>query len=590
MKERFSIERRLAVVAFVDVAGFSKLMELDDLQTMRKWKTLQLDLLEPKIADFRGRLIRVIGDSLFIEFRSAVDAVQWAYEVQREIAQLRESDRGETLQVRIGINAEDVIVDGDDLHGDGVNIAARIQQLAQPGETLLTSAVYEYVWNKVGIGLTDIGEHELKNIRRPARLYRLEPSGAGEGAATRALQYLALNRRPWIAVLPFRNLNSDPKEDYFGEGITEDIITALSRSRTLSVIARNSTLRYRDRRLDLREIASELGVRYVVEGSVRRQATQLRISSELIDAPRGRTLWGQRYDGANDDLFEFQDRIASSIVATIEPRVYEAEAERARSKPTESLDAYDCLLRALPLVHTFDSTQFDEALGYIDRAIALDPSYARAHAYKAWHYVLLMGEARSKDIPGDAAHAKAHAQRAMDADPRDAFVLAVAAHVFAFLHKQLDFAVELYDRALELDENSAFAWGMSGITYGYLGKAEEGLERFHRAWRLSPFDPFNYFFLVGAGMAEFIAGRYDQAVVWLRKTIRVNPRFLPGHRHLIAALANADRMEEAQAAAAELLALVPTFSVSTLASWYPLRAAENLERYLAGLRKAGLPD
>ncbi len=494
------------------------------------------------------------------------------------------------MQLRIGINVEDVIVDGNELHGDGVNIAARIQQLGKPGDTLLTGAVYGFVWNKVSIEFVDLGEHELKNIRRPVRVYRLGRVEAGGRTGTAPAPYLGWSNRPWIAVLPFRNLSGEPKDDYFGEGMTEDIITALSRGRSLYVIARDSTLRYRDERSNPREIAAQLGVRYIVEGSVRRVDSRLRISAELIDAPRMRTIWAERYDGATDDLFEFQDRIASNVVATIEPQVYEAESERVRTKPTESLDAYDCLMRALPAIHAFHAETRLEAAAYIDRAIELDANYARAYAYKAWLYVLSVGEGDSKNVLGDATEARANVKRAMDADLKDAFVLAVAAHVHAFLHKELELAVQLYDRALELNENSAFAWGMSGITYGYLGEGEEALQRFRRAWRLSPFDPFSYFFLVGAGMAEFVLHRYNEAVVWLRKTLRVNPRFLPGHRHLVAALANAGRLGEAREAGKELLTLEPGFSVSTLASWYPLRPQENLDRYVSGLRAAGLPD
>jgi len=585
------VERRLAAVAFADVAGFSALVARDDVGTTIRWKSLRHNFLEPKVAEYGGRLVREKGDELFVEFSSAVAAVRWAHDVQRGIAESQNGDDHlPPLLLRIGINVEDVIVDGNELHGDGVNIAARIQQLGKPGDTLVTAAVYEYVWNKISIELTDLGEHELKNIRRPVRVYRLGQAEAGGHTGTAPAPYLGWSNRPWIAVLPFRNLSGDPKEDYFGEGITEDIVTALSRGRSLYVIARDSTLRYRDQRSDPREIANQLGVRYIVEGSVRRVDSRLRISAELIDAPRLRTIWAERYDGATDDLFEFQDRIAANVVATIEPQVYEAESERVRTKPTASLDAYDCLLRALPLLHAFHAESRQEAAAYIDRAIELDPNYARAHAYKAWLHVLNVGEAGSKNILEDAAQARAHVQRAMDADLKDAFVLAVAAHVHAFLHKELELAVQLYDRALELNENSAFAWGMSGITYGYLGEGEKALERFRRAWRLSPFDPFSYFYLVGAGMAEFVSGRFDGAVVWLRKTLRVNPRFLPGHRHLVTALANAGRLSEARDAAKELLALEPGFSVLTLASWYPLRRAENLERYVAGLREAGLPD
>jgi adenylate cyclase len=584
------VERRLAAVAFVDVADFSRLMELDDVQTMLKWKILRRELLEPKLAEHRGRLLRAIGDSLFVEFRSAVDAVRWADAVQRGIGHIGGIGGGESLRVRIGINVEDVIVDGDDVLGDGVNIAARIQRLAEPGETFLTAAVHDYVWNKAGLALVDLGERELKNISRPVQLYKLEHSSEPETARPRSRLRPVWSSLPSIAVLPFRNLGGNMKEDYFGEGMTEDIIAALARSRSLFVIARNSTLRYRDGPADAKQIASELGVRYLLEGSVRRQSQRLRISADLIDARLNRTIWADRYDGTDDDLFEFQDRIASSIVATIEQWLYQSEAERVRSKPTGSLDAYDCVLRAMPLLHAMENVAFQRAAEFLDRAIELDPAYSQAHAYKAWLHLLLIGEARSKDVAADAGCARDHTRRAMEIDPNDPFVLAVAGHVQGFLHKQPEFAAKLFDRAIELNENSAFAWGLSVLTYCYLSKPDEALERFSRAWRLSPFDPLNYFYLFGAGMAEFLAGRYEQALPWLHKALRVNGRFLACHRQLTTCLAHLGRLAEARAAAAEVLALEPSFRVSTFASWYPLRPPENLERYVAGLRMAGLPE
>lgn len=590
-----SVNRRLAAVAFADLAGYSHLVAADDAGTTFRWKTLRNEVLGPLITAHHGRLIRVVGDSLFVEFHSAVDAVRWALDSQRSLEEQRlaavpgEAGGAAALKLRIGINVEDVIVDDDDLHGDGVNIAARIQQLAEPGEIVVTQAVRDYIWNKLSVTANDLGLHHLKNINHPVRLFRIEEASEARTARSQ-LTSIAWSNRPTLAVLPFRNSGGNPSEDYFGEGITEDIIAGLSRNRMLFVIARNSTLRYRDNRTALSTIAAELGVRYIVEGSVRRQDARLRISSELIDASRSRTIWAQRYDGANDDLFDIQDKIASSIVATIEPKVIEAESERVRSKPTENLDAYDCLLRALPLLHGFESQQWRDAMHYIDRAIELDPRYAQAYAYCAWMHLMFIGEGKSSDIEEDAKAARKLAEQAIELDDSDAFVLAVAGHVFAFLHRQHEYAEQLFERALEINENSVFAWGMSALTYCYLGRADEAMERTRRAWRLSPFDPFNYHFLGAAGLAAFVAARYEEAVVWLRKAVRANRRFVPTQRHLVTSLAHAGREDEARAAAAELLALDPSFSINKLRSWYPLRPPENLERYLAGLKMAGLPD
>lgn len=583
--------RRLAAVAFADVAGWSRLIEKSDVETLRAWKALQSELIEPKAREYGGRLLEIAGDSVLVEFPSAVAAVGWALDLQRGLRNPPREPQSVVLALRIGINVEDVIVDGDKLVGSGVNVASRIHQLAQPGEVVVTAAVKSYVYNKADVAFVDLGEHRLKNIEGRVHIFRIARSDEPAQPMFRDARLpAAWDRRPSVAILPFRNASGNPQEDYFGEGITEDIITALCRTRSLFVIARNSTLRYRDRHEDIGRIAQDLGVRYVVEGSVRRASPRLRISCELIDVPKNRAIWAEKFDGANDALFDFQDRIALSIVGAIEPKVYEAEAQHVLTKPTDSLDAYDCVLRALPLFNTFDPAKLHEAGTFLQRALELDPDYAQAHAYMAWLCVLLVAEARSRDIQPDAALGREHALRAIQCDPNDAYVLAVAGHVHSLLHRQPDVGAQLFDRALELNENSAFAWGMSGLTYCYLDKSQEAHERFARALRLSPYDPMIHFWIAGAGLADFLAGHYPEALVWLRKARHVNHRFIAGMRHLVTCLAHAGELEEAKKLGKELLAMSPTFKVSTLATWYPLRPQQNLERYLEGLRRAGLPD
>jgi TolB-like protein len=585
------IERRLAAIVFADVAGFSRLMEQDEVNTMLRWRDFRNDVLGPKVAEHRGRLIRIVGDALFLEFQSAVDAVTWSQDVQRFIGELSPTAGEETLKLRIGINVDDVIVDEDDLHGDGVNIAARIQQLANPGEIVVTESVRDYIRNKLSVEFHDLGEHALKNIRRPVRIYRLgAATGPGTGGSVQITPYRAWANRPAIAVLPFRNLSGNPQEEYFGEGIVEDIISSLSRSRSVFVIARNSTLSYRDRRVDERQIGSELGVRFILDGSVRRHQTTLRIDCKLIEASQKRVIWAERFDGSIEELFEFQDGIARTTVATIEGRVYQAEAERVLHKPTESLDAYDLVLRSLPYFYTFSDADLAQARGLLDRAIAIDPRYAQAHAYKAWLYVLMIGEEFLRSGVGDVHVAEQAAHQGLALDPEDAFVLAVAAHVESFLCKRPEAGLELFERALLVNESSAFAWGMSAATYAYLGSPDQALERLRNAWRLSPFDPLNFVFCTVAGIADFIAGRLDQAVTWLRKARRENPRFRATHRTLASALAHLGRTDEAHTVAAELLRLEPDFRVSSFVSWYPLRRPADLERLAEGLRLAGLPD
>jgi adenylate cyclase len=322
---------------------------------------------------------------------------------------------------------------------------------------------------------------------------------------------------------------------------------------------------------------------------VQRQANRLRITAELIDVSHSRTIWADRFDGTNDDIFKFQDDIARGIVTIIEPRLIEAEANRARSKPTANLDAYDCLLRALSLLYSFEESEFREAGRYLDRAVELDHGYAQAYAYKAFWYGLALGEGRSKDYAGDAKAAEIAAQRALALDPADSLVHAVAALVHSYQLKEPEVGLEMFDRALQLNPNSAFAWGLSASTCCFLGRPEEALERLRNAFRLSPFDPMSFFFLTVAGLAEFIAGRYEEAVIWLRRAQRENPRFTPMRRQLAATLALLGRDDEAKVAAAGLLEMDPQFRVSVFASWYPLRRLDDLERLAAGLRLAGLP-
>lgn len=583
--------RRLAAIVFADVAGWARLVEKNDVETLRAWKALRADLIEPKIREHGGRLLEITGDAVLIEFPSAVAAVTWALDVQRAMSQSDVDEQGTSLTLRIGINVEDVIVDEDRLIGDGVNIASRVHQLAAPGEIVVTSTVRDYVWNKMPIVFGDLGERALKNISRPIHVYRVETHETSRHSMpVQSQPHLSWTKRPAIAVLPFRDLGGNPNEGYFGEGITEDIINGLSRSHSLYVIARNSTLRYRDRHMDVRDIASELGVRYILEGSVRRHPPRLRISSELIDAVNNRTVWADKFDGSDREIFEFQDRIASSIVGALEPRLYQVEAARALEKPTESLDAYECVLRALSLLYTFNDQDFDDAGKYLLRAVTLDPLYAQAQAYLAWWLNLSRGEGRSTDPAVDAERAVRAATTAVELDPDDAFCLAVAGHIQGFLRKNLDTAADLFDRALRLNENSAFAWGVSGSTYCFLGLPDEALERLRNAWRLSPFDPMNFFFFTVAGIAEFVAGRYDQALGWLRKAERLNARFVACHRTLTASLALSGDVDHARVAAANLLAMEPRFRVSVFASWYPLRRPDDIERLAAGLRLAGLPE
>ena len=584
-----TINRQLAAIAFADIAGFSRLMAIDDIGTVRRWRALRTEIMEPHIARHHGRVAEIAGDAVLAEFPSVVSAVRWAADVQRAQRGTQGEKDPLPLQLRIGINIEDVIDEDGILQGDGVNIASRIHQAAEPGQIVVTATVRDYVINRLPVVFHDLGTPPMKNINRPIRVFAVE--WTEEKKSDLIVQpYLQWSSRPTVAVLPFRTIGGVEDDRYFGDGITDEIISGLSRSRGLYVIARNSTLRYRDRGTDLRQIASDLDVRYILDGTVQRQKARLRINCELIDVAANRPTWAERFEGSADDLFEFQDRITASILGTLEPRVRAVEAARFRDHPTESLDAYHCILKALALLYLFTPESYQTAGILLERAIVLDPSYPQAYAYLAWWHNFRIGEGWSLDPEGDRESALALSHRAIELDSEDPFVLAVGGHVLAFLGRKPHEAVDLFDQALALNQNSAFAWGLSALTLAYLGRPDEALDRLQNVWRLNPFDPLNFFFWIVTGIAEFSAGRYSEAVAWLRKSRRANPRFIACLRMLAASLALSGDETEARVIAQELLAIEPTFRVSTFISWYPLQRKDDLTRLEAGLRAAGLPD
>ena len=584
-----AINRRLAAIAFADVAGFSRLMALNDVETVRRWKVLRTQVMEPHMLRHGGRLVDLAGDGMLVEFTSAVNAVRWAADVQR--AQRREPNNEDrfAMHLRIGINVDDVIAEDGHLQGDGVNVASRIHQAAEPGQIVVTAVVRDYVTNRIPVVFHDLGTPPMKNINRPIRVFAVEWVEGGKSDPL-TQPYLQWSSRPTVAILPFRTIGGSDEDRYFGDGITDAIITELSRSRGLYVIARGSTLRYRDRGKDLRQIAAELDVRYVLDGSVQRQKNRLRISCELIDLTANRQIWAERFDGPTDDLFQFQDSIATSILGRLEVRVRAVEAAHVRDHPTESLDAYHCVLKAMALLYRFTPESYQTAGELLERAIALDPSYPQAYAYLAWWLNFRIGEGWSENPEADRARALHISQHAIELDAEDPFVLAVGGHILSFLGRKPAEAIDLFDQALALNQNLAFAWGLSALTLAYLGRADEALGRLQNVWRLNPFDPLTFYYWITTGIAEFVAGRYDEATAWLRKCKRANPRFIAGLRMLAASLALSGNDADARAVGEELLTIEPSFRVSTFISWYPLQRAEDLARLEAGLRAAGLPN
>lgn len=445
---------RLTALAFADVAGYSRLMTADSAGTVALWNLLRDRILFPHMERQSGRLVSSPGDAVLVEFPSAVRAALWAIDVQKalqsddaEVSQLR------NFRLRIGINVDDVIDDDGAVYSDGVNIASRIHELARPGEIVLTGLARDLVSNRLPVSFRDLGTPPLKNIDRPIRVYAIEPQEASDTTSV-VRPYLNWSSRPTLAVLPFRTIGGTEEDRYFGEGITEDIIAGVSHSRSLFVIARSSTLHFGDLSNNPQAVANALGVKYLLTGSVRRKANRLRINCELMEVEQIRTVWAEHYDGVAEDVFDFQDRIVSSIAAALESQVRAAETARIGNRATESLDAYDCVLRALSQLYRFSPSSYAESRTLLERAVVLDPGYAQAHAYLAWCMNFWIGEGHCREPERYRQIAVASAARAVELDPEDALNLAIRGHVMAFLERNPAGAIELFQHALERDENS----------------------------------------------------------------------------------------------------------------------------------------
>jgi TolB-like protein/class 3 adenylate cyclase len=493
--------RRLAAILAADVAGYSRLTGADEEGTLERLKALRRELLDPKIAEHRGRIVKTTGDGLLVEFASVVDAVRCAVAVQQAMP---ERDAGvaadNRIGLRIGINLGDVIVEGDDLYGDGVNIAARIEAMADAGGVFVSNTVHDHVRDRLPFAFEDLGEQQVKNITRPVRVYRV-----GDTAAKAPPQpVLPLPDKPSIAVLPFVNMNGDPEQEYFADGMVEEIITALSRIRWLFVIARNSSFTYKGHAGDVKQVGRELGVRYVLEGSVRKAGGRVRITAQLIDAANGAHLWADRFDGSLEDVFEFQDKVAISVAGIIEPTLEAAEIRRSTERPTNDLSAYDLYLRALPYVATYQWDPVVRGLDLLRQAIERDPSFATALARAAYCHATLDAIGRVPDREGNRRTAIDFAHRALRAAADDALALAGVAHVFGYFNEDIDAAIAIIDRSLALNPSSAYGWRWSGFLRLYAGKPDLAIEHFETSVRLNPRD-LHWVQLTGIAIAHFLA-------------------------------------------------------------------------------------
>jgi TolB-like protein/class 3 adenylate cyclase len=588
------VERRLTAILAADVAGYSRLIGVDEEGTLAQLKAFRKTLVDPTIAKHRGRIVKTTGDGMLVEFASAVDAARCAVEVQRGMAsENMEVPQAERIEFRIGIHLGDIIIDDNDIFGDGVNIAARLESIAVPGGISISRAVHDQVCDRINVCFDDKGEIALKNIARPVQVFAI--SGAKESRTTISPESklaLALPDKPSIAVLPFANLSSDPEQDYFADGMVEDIITALSHFKALFVTARNSSFTYKGRAVDVKQVGRELGVRYVLEGSVRKAANRVRITGQLVDTATGAHLWAERFDGGLSDVFDLQDQVTESVVGAIAPAVEKAEIERAKRKPTESLDAYALYLRGLAAYYQFGDRQAnDEALRLFNSAIELDPDFASAYARAASCYVMAKINGWFSGTPNEIAETTRLAQRAVELGKDDAIALATSGHALVYVVRDLEVGAALIDRALVLNSNLAEAWNWGGWVKNWLGEPERAIERFARAMRLSPLDPRLTSMRTGTAYAHFFLGRYDEAASWAAMALQDSQGYQPGLRIAAASNAMAGRPEQAHKAMARLRELNPELRVSTLKDVLaPHRRAEDLSRYEEGLRRAGLPE
>jgi TolB-like protein len=583
------VQRRLTAILAADVAGYSRLMGLDEAGTARTLHEHRV-VVDPIVASFGGRIVKTTGDGVLLEFPSIVAAVDCAVVVQNLMRERnRDVPEERRMLFRIGINLGDVLIDGDDILGDGVNIAARLEGIAEPGGICVSDDVNRQVSGKLDVSFEDMGNQQLKNITRPVHAYRAR---FVDVPASRTSASPPLPDKPSIAVLPFTNMSGDPEQDYFADGMVEDIITALSHFKALFVIARNSSFTYKGRAVDVKQIGRELGVRYVLEGSVRTAANRVRITGQLVDTATGAHLWADRFDGGLGDIFDLQDRVTESVVGAIAPAVEKAEIERAKRKPTESLDAYTLYLRGLARLYQFANRQAnDEALRLFNSAIELDPDFAAAYGRAASCYVAAKINGWISDTANEIAEVTRLAQRAVELGKDDAIALAASGWALAFVVLDLEVGAALIDRALVLNSNLAVAWNCGGWVKIWLGEPESAIERFARAMRLSPLDPLVAAMRAGTAFAHFLLGRYDQAASWAAMALQDNPDFQTALRIQAASNAMAGRPEQARQAVARLRQLNPALHVSSLKNVMgPFQRAEDLSRYEEALRRAGLPE
>lgn len=587
-------QRRLAAIVAADVAGYSRLMGRDESGTLEALRTVRNEIVDPAIAAHSGRLVKTTGDGLLIEFASVVDAVRAMAALQRAMAThnapLPEERR---LVFRIGVNLGDIISEDGDIFGDGVNVAARLQAIAPPGGLCLAGRVHDEVRDRLDLAFEDGGAQNLKNIARPVQVWRWSPEGARAAPARPAAvepaeMARALAGKPSVAVLPFRNLSGDPEQDYFTDGVTEEIITALARFHALRVAARSASFPFKGSTLEGREIAGRLGVQYLLTGSMRRAANRIRVTAELTNAETGLQVWTDRYDRDLADIFDLQDDIGRTVAAVVEPAVRGAEIERARRKPTESLTAYDLYLRALPHLWAATREAIPRAIALLRQSLAHDADSAPTLATLAWG--LFMAPIEGIGRPGETlAEALELARRAVEQDREDAFAQAMYGFAVSGIADQYDQGCLHAEEAVRLNPGLPLAWGALGYTSNRRGDFARGIECLELAVRLGPSDGFLYFWLTGLAGAHFALGRHDEGIAWARKAVQRHPGFGTAHRLLAAHLVLAGHVEEAREISRRRDAVQRT-TLTELRALRLFHQPDILDRYIAAQRACGVEE
>ena len=578
------MERRLAAIMATDVVGYSRLIRADEEGTIAALKALRAELIDPKIAEHHGRIVKLMGDGMLAEFASAVDAVRSAVETQRTVAE-RNADLPEDKRIafRVGINLGDVVVDGDDIHGDGVNVAARLEGLAEAGGICISGGVYDQVRDRIDYPFEDLGEHQVKNIDRPVRVWRWLPNrGVTAGDTAPPERPLPLPDKPAIAVLPFANMSADPEQEYFSDGLTEDIITALTHWRSFPVIARNSCFAYKNKPVDITQVARDLGARYLLEGSVRKGGARVRITAQLIDGTSGHHLWAEKYDRELDDIFEVQDDIVQHIAALVAPELARAELKRSINKQAQDLDAWDLCLRGMAPIRERTREGNAKARELFLRTIAIRPDYADAHAGLAMSYNQDVLIEVAEDRTATATQAMEAARRAIECDESSSWAHHELSTAYQWVNR-LDDALAEARIAVDLNPNDAYGLHALGNKSDLAGDPD-GIAFMEKAQKLNPEDARLHTHLTFLARAYVNIGNHGAAVQRTRQAIRRRPDYVPAYYILAIALGHLGELDEARATLAKCDELSPNF-VQSRQNWQPYAGPASNERLQEGLHR-----